>query len=708
MPYDKRSELPDAVRKLPAHAQDIYIKAFNSAFEQYDGDEGKAHGTAWAAVKMVYKQVDGKWIAKEAVHAHGEHICICTECKKEITVAENVKCNAQECPDCGFPMVAKEAGERRGAKESKMSKLSDENKREFLQSGLESQYGIAQSSPIPRYVYVESVFESDVIYNVDGQSYKASFTLDEDGQATFGDPEKVVRQTVYKSMEALQGHYSELIQEAGKRNAALDSERIRKAIELLQELLSSEAEPDAKTIKDATKEATSVLSWLKEQKVEKTEDGIKFPAEAYAYVPDKEKTSTWKLRLWEDPEKKITRAQLGRAAAALSPGGFRGQKIDIPSDALPAVKRKIRAEYRKLEVDEEEIPRWVKEAETRERVFNYVPLTEAKIDKGRAAVTIIRPGFNATSDRYYPAEMLKRDYKVFEGMKMFADHPTEAEDEARPERSISDWVATLVDVTVDESGVVSGIAEIIEPWLMQKLANLREKGMLSEMGISINAIGVASKATIEGKNTLVIEKLTGARSVDFVTEPGAGGLVTFYESDRRQDIDLVSVDELKEIRPDLVKSIETACRAITIREVKKNIMEEQEIQAMKTENETLTTENQTLKDKIAEAEKVQRIADAVALVKEAVDKAEGLPEAAKARILERFKEAESADGVAEAIQAEVDYIKELAESGKVIGLGPKKDTDPGPEKTKAALRESFKASNPEWTDEMVETAVAGR
>ena len=51
--------------------------------------------------------------------------------------------------------------------------------------------------------------------------------------------------------------------------------------------------------------------------------------------------------------------------------------------------------------------------------------------------------------------MLKRDYKIFEGQKMYADHPTEAEDKARPERSIRDWVATLSEVTCDENGVVT-------------------------------------------------------------------------------------------------------------------------------------------------------------------------------------------------------------------------------------------------------------
>ncbi|MFB9068750.1 putative cation transport regulator ChaB [Pseudofulvimonas gallinarii] len=72
MPYDKRSDLPDSVRdNLPAHAQDIYKEAFNSAWDQYrDPDERRddasreevAHRVAWAAVKRDYhKDKDGHW-----------------------------------------------------------------------------------------------------------------------------------------------------------------------------------------------------------------------------------------------------------------------------------------------------------------------------------------------------------------------------------------------------------------------------------------------------------------------------------------------------------------------------------------------------------------------------------------------------------------------------------------------------------------------
>jgi len=62
MPYSSRNELPPAVKKLPKHAQDIWRKTFNAAYDEYDGDEEKAFAVAWAAVKKKYRKgEDGRW-----------------------------------------------------------------------------------------------------------------------------------------------------------------------------------------------------------------------------------------------------------------------------------------------------------------------------------------------------------------------------------------------------------------------------------------------------------------------------------------------------------------------------------------------------------------------------------------------------------------------------------------------------------------------
>jgi hypothetical protein len=82
----------------------------------------------------------------------------------------------------------------------------------------------------------------------------------------------------------------------------------------------------------------------------KTEDGESFPSGDYAYVPDPEKPSTWKLRLTSTPGGTPDARIVGAAIAALGKG-FRGNKVQIPAEDLPAVKAKVRAAWKKANPD---------------------------------------------------------------------------------------------------------------------------------------------------------------------------------------------------------------------------------------------------------------------------------------------------------------------------------------------------------------------
>ena len=75
MPYKTLSDLPDSVRDhLPKHAQEIYLAAFNNAWEQYFDPKDRrgkasreevAHKVAWAAVKQQYEKKGDKWQRKK-------------------------------------------------------------------------------------------------------------------------------------------------------------------------------------------------------------------------------------------------------------------------------------------------------------------------------------------------------------------------------------------------------------------------------------------------------------------------------------------------------------------------------------------------------------------------------------------------------------------------------------------------------------------
>ncbi|HEV2301484.1 MAG TPA: ChaB family protein [Stellaceae bacterium] len=67
MPYARTSELPPAVRRLPPHAQEIFLSAFNGAWGSYadrnpQAQEEIAFRVAWAAVKKRYRKEGGRWV----------------------------------------------------------------------------------------------------------------------------------------------------------------------------------------------------------------------------------------------------------------------------------------------------------------------------------------------------------------------------------------------------------------------------------------------------------------------------------------------------------------------------------------------------------------------------------------------------------------------------------------------------------------------
>ena len=75
MPYHSANDLHDNFRNvLPKHAHEIYLAAFNNAWDEYKdpqerrGDasrEETAHKVAWAAVKKEYEKRGDEWRKKD-------------------------------------------------------------------------------------------------------------------------------------------------------------------------------------------------------------------------------------------------------------------------------------------------------------------------------------------------------------------------------------------------------------------------------------------------------------------------------------------------------------------------------------------------------------------------------------------------------------------------------------------------------------------
>jgi hypothetical protein len=110
---------------------------------------------------------------------------------------------------------------------------------------------------------------------------------------------------------------------------------------------SEEADEDLKRLNSGNDDEEETVV---EKAETKTEDGKSFKSSDYAYVPDPDKPSTWKLRLTNTPGGEPDAGIVGAAIAALGKG-FRGNKVQIPASDLGKVKAKVRAAWKKANPD---------------------------------------------------------------------------------------------------------------------------------------------------------------------------------------------------------------------------------------------------------------------------------------------------------------------------------------------------------------------
>jgi cation transport regulator ChaB len=58
-------DLPSTLARSPRKVRDAYRKTLDSAEETYDGDEERAHRTAWSAVKHIAEKQGDHWELKD-------------------------------------------------------------------------------------------------------------------------------------------------------------------------------------------------------------------------------------------------------------------------------------------------------------------------------------------------------------------------------------------------------------------------------------------------------------------------------------------------------------------------------------------------------------------------------------------------------------------------------------------------------------------
>lgn len=136
-------------------------------------------------------------------------------------------------------------------------------------------------------------------------------------------------------------------------------------------------------------------------------------------------------------------------------------------------------------------------------------------------IRIINPGTGSTA--HYPADVLEREATKFKpGTLMFWNHPTRAEEAARPEGDLNNLAAIITKQAEWNPNGPKGPGVYAEAKVMADYAErLAERA--PHIGLSIRAGGTQDGTkTIDGKP--VLKEFSYIESVDWVTKAGRGGM----------------------------------------------------------------------------------------------------------------------------------------------------------------------------------------
>jgi hypothetical protein len=221
-----------------------------------------------------------------------------------------------------------------------------------------------------------------------------------------------------------------------------------------------------------------------------------------------------------------------------------------------------------------------------------------------------REYIRSMNGRFYSVKALAESAAGWERLKVYDNHLTPAEfrERGRMRSGKKEWLGNIVNVTWDAAGrKLRGIFKVVDSDLSSKLMNALEAGILDTVGLSIDAgIGREGSVVHEGRSIPVIESFSKFLSVDFVTEPAAGGgfgRVLAAQQVEKENMDdetkqngYITKDEL----PALISSaVEEALAKRTEEEIDVETLDDEEVV------EALATVKKSKLDKqVTEAQKV--------------------------------------------------------------------------------------------------------
>lgn len=340
--------------------------------------------------------------------------------------------------------------------------------------------------------------DGDVIYMCDGDTMRAPYEMSEggaDGSAAqrceidFDNAEDVVPRTIYEPEEEEEEHYAAM-EEAYRRD------ELYSALPLYERFISKSERDNA----DAEDFAGKGKSFP-----------ILKPGDIMAAVRSMGRAGSKNLSP-SGLKSKIIAIAKRKGWTKYLPKAWRGDAGETEDKG----KGKEKAEESRRRSAAAGQLRIVESAATLERIV----LREARADY---PIKLIAPGKGSSA--FYPAEVLKRDGpKVFKaGTHVYLNHPTAAEESARPEGDVANLAGVLTRDAVYHESHKNGPGLYGDMKVFADHAQLVEE-KAPHVGMSIRAQGIA-EANQRREGVPVLKELVAADSVDVVTRAGAGGMI---------------------------------------------------------------------------------------------------------------------------------------------------------------------------------------
>ena len=190
-------------------------------------------------------------------------------------------------------------------------------------------------------------------------------------------------------------------------------------------------------------------------------------------------------------------------------------------------------------------------------------------------VVLIEEGLSKNG-KYYPADVLQKAAKLFNGAKAFFyefkkgdyNHLPPAISSKRPEgfpHQIAGWYKNAkfetIDVEGQEKRAITADLHIHEgaEWLREMLKDAWMNGMKKLLGLSIDAEGSTGTKVVNNKQIEVVTEISKVFGVDLVTHPAAGGQLIRLMASKFTEGGTMNrekmIEMIKKMRPELLEGV---------------------------------------------------------------------------------------------------------------------------------------------------------